>query len=86
VIRLLKAWNKQYNQPGFSSHNLTVWAWEFIEVGMGMATALSTVLTEAADRVPLENSVSRSDLGFCCEISPVAETISRCCYRSSIAC
>ena len=51
TIRLLKAWNKQYNEPGFSSHNLTVWAWEYIEPGMGMPTALSTVLTEAAGRV-----------------------------------
>ncbi|WP_439381603.1 hypothetical protein [Amycolatopsis lexingtonensis] len=51
VVRLLKAWNKQYNQPGFSSHNLTVWAWEFVEPGMGMATALSAVLTNAAARV-----------------------------------
>jgi hypothetical protein len=51
VVRLLKAWNKQYNQPGFSSHNLTVWAWEFIEPGMGIATALATVLDKAATRV-----------------------------------
>ncbi|MFF3565737.1 hypothetical protein ACFYXS_37490 [Streptomyces sp. NPDC002574] len=51
VVRLLKAWNKQYNQPGFSSHNLTVWAWEFIKPGMGMAVALHTVLSEAARRV-----------------------------------
>ncbi|WP_181771608.1 nucleotidyltransferase family protein [Amycolatopsis pittospori] len=51
VVRLLKAWNKQYNQPGFSSHNLTVWAWEFVQPGMGIATALSAVLTSAAARV-----------------------------------
>ncbi|MEK2477262.1 hypothetical protein [Streptomyces noursei] len=51
VVRLTKAWNKQYGQPGFSSHNLTVWAWEFVEPGMGMAKALSTVLTKAAARV-----------------------------------
>lgn len=51
VVRLLKAWNKQYGQPGFSSHNLTVWAWEFVKPGMGMATALSTVLSNAAARV-----------------------------------
>lgn len=51
VVRLLKAWNKQYNQPGFSSHNLTVWAWEFVEPGMGIASALSTVLSEALARV-----------------------------------
>jgi len=51
VVRLLKGWNKQYNEPGFSSHNLTVWAWEFVEPGMGMAIALSTVLTKATARV-----------------------------------
>ncbi|MGA6871344.1 hypothetical protein ACO8D0_05520 [Streptomyces pratensis] len=51
VVRLLKAWNKQYSQPGFSSHNLTVWAWEFIEPGTGVAKALATVLSEAAARV-----------------------------------
>ncbi len=51
VVRLLKGWNKQYNEPGFSSHNLTVWAWEFVEPGMGVALALSTVLTKAAARV-----------------------------------
>lgn len=51
VVRLLKAWNKQYGQPGFSSHNLTVWAWEFVEPRMGMAKALSTVLATAAARV-----------------------------------
>lgn len=51
VVRLFKGWNKQYDQPGFSSHNLTVWAWEFIEPGMGMATALCAVLTKAAARV-----------------------------------
>lgn len=51
VIRLLKGWNKQYSQRGFSSHNLTVWSWEFVGPGMGMATALSTVLAEAAARV-----------------------------------
>lgn len=58
VVRLLKAWNKQYNQPGFSSHNLTVWAWEFVEPGMGMATALSTVLTKAAARVEAGNATT----------------------------
>jgi hypothetical protein len=51
VIRLLKTWNKQYNKPGFSSHNLTVWAWEFTKPGMGVATALNTVLANAAARV-----------------------------------
>lgn len=51
VIRLLKAWNKQYSQPGFSSHNLSVWAWEVVQPGMGMDTALHAVLAHAAARV-----------------------------------
>lgn len=51
VIRLLKGWNKQYSEPGFSSHNLSVWAWEFVESGMGIATALSTAFAKAATRV-----------------------------------
>lgn len=51
VIRLFKAWNKQFNEPGFSSHNLSVWSWEFVQAGMGMAAALSTVLAKAAVRV-----------------------------------
>ncbi|WP_037606717.1 hypothetical protein [Streptacidiphilus rugosus] len=51
IVRLLKAWNKQYSEPGFSSHNLTVWAWEFVEPGMGLATGLQTVLSRAAARV-----------------------------------
>lgn len=51
VVRLIRAWNKQYTQPGFSSHNLTCWAWEFVGSGMGLAIALNTVLTQAAARV-----------------------------------
>ncbi|MFI0411829.1 hypothetical protein [Actinomadura sp. 3N508] len=51
VIRLLKGWNKQFTEPGFSSHNLSVWAWEFVEPGMGLTTALRTVLAKAASRV-----------------------------------
>ncbi|MET9221327.1 hypothetical protein ABZX65_21475 [Streptomyces sp. NPDC003300] len=51
AVRLLKAWNKQWAEPGFSSHNLTVWAWEFIKPGMGVAVAVTTVLNEAANRV-----------------------------------
>jgi hypothetical protein len=36
--------------------------------------------------VLLENSISYGGLGFCCGISAVAETISKCCYRSPTAC
>jgi hypothetical protein len=35
--------------------------------------------------VPLGNSVSYRELGFCCGISGMAGTISRCRYRSSTA-
>jgi hypothetical protein len=38
------------------------------------------------DGVPLENSVRTVAWGFCCGISTVVGIISRCCYRSSIAC
>ncbi|XVQ11129.1 hypothetical protein ACQP1W_00700 [Spirillospora sp. CA-255316] len=51
VIRLLKAWNKQYSEPAFSSHNLSVWAWEFVGPGFGVANALSIVLSKAAVRL-----------------------------------
>ncbi|MFG1804866.1 hypothetical protein [Streptomyces sp. NPDC049040] len=51
TVRLLKAWNKQWDEPGFSSHNLTVWAWEFIEPRMGVAMAVATVFSKAAIRV-----------------------------------
>lgn len=51
VIRLLKAWNKQFREPAFSSHNLSVWAWEFVRPGMGVATGFGTVLAMASARV-----------------------------------
>jgi hypothetical protein len=44
------------------------------------------IFTAARDGVPLGNSVSCCELGFCCGISGVAGTISRCCCRSSTAC
>ncbi|MFC7592224.1 hypothetical protein ACFQYP_57225 [Nonomuraea antimicrobica] len=34
-------------------------------------------------RVPLENTISCSELGFCCAIRAAAATIARCCYRLS---
>jgi putative transposase len=36
-------------------------------------------------RVPLGNSVSRRELGFCCEGSGLAESIAACCCRSPTA-
>ncbi|KLL09667.1 MULTISPECIES: hypothetical protein [Protofrankia] len=51
TIRLLKAWNRQYTTVGFSSHNLSVWAWEFITEGMGLPTALFSVLDRASTRL-----------------------------------
>ena len=38
------------------------------------------------DPVPLGNSVSCRELGFCCEISGMAESISRSCCRSPTGC
>jgi len=41
------------------------------------------VTAQRNDRVPLGNSVSWCELGFCCGISSAAGTISGCCCRSS---
>jgi hypothetical protein len=51
VIRLLKAWNKQYSSLGLSSFHLSVLAWEFVVAGLGVPTALHTVLDRAATRI-----------------------------------
>jgi hypothetical protein len=50
--------------------------------GVGPTTAARLL----ADGVPLGNSISCRELGFCCGISGVAGTISECCYRSPTAC
>ncbi|MEV0695837.1 hypothetical protein [Streptomyces sp. NPDC050388] len=51
AIRLLKAWNAQASKPGFSSHNLSVWAYEFITEGTGLVGAVHTVLEQASKRL-----------------------------------
>jgi hypothetical protein len=43
VIRLLKAWNKQWTDPAFSSFHLSVLALLYIESGMSVGTALLAV-------------------------------------------
>jgi hypothetical protein len=51
VIRLLKAWNKQFSTPGMSSFHLSVLAWEFVGGGVGVPAALHMVLDRAATRI-----------------------------------
>lgn len=51
VMRLAKAWNKQFSVPGASSFEMSVWAWEFVEPGMGVAKGLRAVFEEAASRL-----------------------------------
>ncbi|MGW6270310.1 hypothetical protein [Streptomyces sp. NPDC055060] len=51
AIRILKAWNAQATKPGFSSHHLSVWAYEFVEPGKGLVGAVHTVLREASLRL-----------------------------------
>lgn len=46
VIRLLKAWNKQFTKPAFSSFHLTVLAHEHVVAGQSEAEALRAVFTE----------------------------------------
>ncbi len=51
VIRLAKAWNKQYATPGVSSFMLSVWAYEFMEPGMGIPAGLHALFEGAANRL-----------------------------------
>lgn len=51
ITRLAKAWNKQYSVQGASSFEVSVWAWEFVETGMGMAKGLWTLFDQAATRL-----------------------------------
>lgn len=48
VIRLLKAWNKQWTDPAFSSFHLSVLALLYVESGMSLGTALCAVFEKAA--------------------------------------
>lgn len=48
TIRLLKAWNKQWALPAFSSFHLSALALEHISPGMGVPTALHTVFDRGA--------------------------------------
>ena len=51
VIRLAKAWNKQYSEPGLSSFHLSVLAWEFVTAGLGVPQALHALFDQAASRI-----------------------------------
>ena len=47
AIRLLKAWNKQWSSPAFSSFHLSAMALEYIVAGMGLPAALHAAQTPA---------------------------------------
>lgn len=51
IIRLAKAWNKQYSTPGSSSFEISVWAYEFVEPGQGISKGLWTLFNKAATRL-----------------------------------
>ena len=51
ITRLAKAWNKQFSSPGASSFEVSVWAYEFVEPGMGVAKGLWTLFDRAASRL-----------------------------------
>jgi hypothetical protein len=51
VIRLAKAWNKQWTEPGVSSFMLSVWAYEFVTPGMGVPDGLLALFQGAAQRL-----------------------------------
>jgi hypothetical protein len=48
AIRLLKAWNKQWSVPAFSSFHLSAMALEYVLAGMGLPTALYAVFDGGA--------------------------------------
>ena len=48
VIRLAKAWNKQWGDPAFSSFHLSALALQYVTAGMGVATALHAVFDGGA--------------------------------------
>jgi hypothetical protein len=51
IMRLAKAWNKQFATPGASSFMICVWAYEFVESGMGVAKGLTALFAGAAARL-----------------------------------
>lgn len=48
TVRLLKAWNKQWSQPAFSSFHLSAMALEYIVAGTGLPAALHAVFDRGA--------------------------------------
>jgi hypothetical protein len=48
VVRLAKAWNKQYSKPGLCAFNITALALDCITQGMGVATGLAEFFDYAA--------------------------------------
>ncbi|QIT13058.1 hypothetical protein [Clavibacter michiganensis] len=65
ITRLAKAWNKQYTNPGASSFEMSVWAYEYVEPNMGMAKGLWALFDGAATRLaagdPTEDPAGVSD-------------------------
>ncbi|MCD0443955.1 hypothetical protein LO763_10000 [Glycomyces sp. A-F 0318] len=51
AIRLAKTWNKQFSEPGVSSFMLSVWAYEFVEPGMGVPEGLRALFAKSAQRL-----------------------------------
>lgn len=59
VIRLLKAWNKQYGEPALSSFHLSVLALMYVESGTSVGVALKTVFEKATKH--LETGANTKD-------------------------
>lgn len=56
VIRLLKAWNKQFSDPMISSFHLSVLALEFVKPGCSVAAALLEVFEQTSARMDKRQS------------------------------
>lgn len=65
IIRLAKSWNGGFKDSGASSFLISVWAYEFVEVGQGVTKGLWSLFDQAATR--LEASENTGDPA---EVSP----------------
>jgi hypothetical protein len=90
VTRLAKAWNKQFYAPGVSSFEISVWAYEFVTPGLGVAKGLYTLFDGAATRLesgdPTADPAGASaDLKLLKEASTVAARLRKAANALAVA-
>jgi hypothetical protein len=73
VVRLLKAWNKQFAHPAFSSHHLTVWAWKYLEPRSTLTNGLLSVIAAASKELESGNQ-TKDPAGVSPDLRPLIPT------------